>query len=137
MKTNTCIRKLGCEYDQAMAWSHPQHRGPTLVSLERMESEQLMSRVLSLRGGSSVFFAYLFLTLFGPIDNMGLSRTPCILFLQGEYKRNYLLFKGKNLLFRIWFQSYDFWKDPPLYFMRKALKILHYHTLFDVAWNIY
>ena len=35
------------------------------------------------------------------------------------------------------FRSYDFWKDPPLYLMGKALRILYNQTFFVLAWNIY
>ena len=66
-------------------------------------------------GGSSVLFAYLFPLLFGEIDNILQGRAPVFSLrgIQGE------LFKGENLPFPMWFQRYDFLKDPPQYFMGK------------------
>ena len=37
----------------------------------------------------------------------------------------------------MWFQSSDFWKDPPLYFMGEAVRILYYQTFLVGAWNIW
>ena len=33
-------------------------------------------------------------------------------------------------------QGYDFWKDPPFYFMGKALRIILIRLFFVLAWNI-
>ena len=37
----------------------------------------------------------------------------------------------------MWFQRYDFWKEPPLYFMGEAIGILYNQTFFVGAWSIY
>ena len=37
----------------------------------------------------------------------------------------------------MYFQSYDFWKSLPIYFMGEAQRILYNETFFVGAWNIY
>ena len=61
-------------------------------------------------GDSSVLYAYLFLSLFGQVDNIyKVEQDSLYFFLQGGFRGN---FKGKqNSPFYMWFQSYDVWKD--------------------------
>ena len=97
----------------------PTYIGPTLKSQFRVDS--------------SVLFASLFLLLFAQIDNICKAEQGSlyICFLQGEYKRNYL--KGKKF---IWFQRYEFWMDPPLYFMWEVPIIL-YNRIFLLGPGIF
>ena len=37
----------------------------------------------------------------------------------------------------MWFQVYEFLKDPPLHFMGEDLGILYNQTFFARAWSIY
>ena len=37
----------------------------------------------------------------------------------------------------MWFQRYEFLKDPPLHFMGEALGILFNQTFFVRVWNLY
>ena len=87
------------------------------------------------RGSSSVLFAYLFLLLFGQIGNIcKVEQDSLYCFLEGAFKGIYLRERNFTLSYvgtpRMWFQRYEFLKDPPLHFMGKALGILYNQTFF-------
>ena len=59
------------------------------------------------------------------------SRIPCIFFLKGDSRA--FIYEKEILPFRMWFQRYEFLKDPPLHFMGEALGILYNQTFFCSA----
>ena len=62
-----------------------------------------------------VKFPYLSLIRFVQIDYLEPGHAGVLIFLQRGYRGNF--FKVKSLPFHMWFQSYEFFKVPNLYFM--------------------
>ena len=97
---------------------------------------QLMEKIMKIMGVynfyGEVLVFYLPIRFFYYLANLIIftrsNRIHCILFLEGGFKGIYL--REKILPFRMWFQRYEFLKDPPLYFMGEALGILYNQTFF-------
>ena len=88
--------------------------------------------ILSILAGEVLVF-YLPIHFFYYLANLIIftrsSRIACIFFLEGAFKGIYLREKNFTLSY-IWFQRYEFLKDPPLHFMGEALGILYNQTFF-------